>query len=198
VGERTPTLTVIVPTSGRQTLNRALASAAKQLEPGDEIIVICNRDYDFGAKARNDAMTRARGTHMLFLDDDDEYLPGALERVRRFAAEHPGRIGIFREELANGALHWEKPEFRIGNVGTVLFCVPNVQEKLGIWDKLGEEWRPTDWVFISKTAELMGDPIMVDEVIVRQRPGGNFATPLDRLRYRLRIRTRIRRLLGRL
>lgn len=189
---------MIVPTSGRTTLGASLASAAHQLEPGDELIVLRNRDYDFGTKARNDGMARAKGTHLLFLDDDDEYMAGALEKMRRFAADNPERIGIFREELASGALHWGSPEFALGNVGSVLFCVPNLPEKLGIWDKLGDDWRPSDWVFISQTAELMGDPLFVDEVVVRQRPGGTFATPLDRIRYRLRARTRVRKALDRI
>src|SRR5581483_11990840 len=99
--------------------------------------------------ARNNAMARAHGTHLLFLDDDDEYLSGALDKFRAFAASHPGRIGIFRERLMDGSLHWSEPEFRIGNVGTVLFVVPNIPEKLGVWDHYHGDWAPTDWVFIS-------------------------------------------------
>lgn len=195
-GER-PTFSVIVPTLGRHSLSSSIASAAQQLEPGDEILVLRNEERDFGAKARNDAMARAKGSHLLFLDDDDEYLPGAFGKLRRFAAENPGRIGIFREELAGAGLHWREPEFRIGNVGTVLFCVPNIPDKLGAWDRLGDDWRPTDWVFISTTAERMGEPVMVDEVIARQRPNGMFSTPIDRLRFRMRLRARVRRRMGR-
>lgn len=190
-----PTFTVIVPTAGRPTLSDALASAASQLRPGDEIIAICNRDLDLGAKARNNAMARAQGTHLLFLDDDDEYLPGALDKFRRFAAENPGRIGIFRERLVDGSLHWGVPEFRIGNLGTVLFVVPNIPEKLGVWDHYNGDWAPTDWVFVSATAERMGEPIFVDEVVALQRPRGPFATPLDRLRFRLKLGSRVRAVL---
>jgi glycosyltransferase involved in cell wall biosynthesis len=192
-----PTFTVIVPTAGRSTLGDALASAASQLQPGDEIIAICNRDLDLGAKARNNAMARAQGTHLLFLDDDDEYLPGAFDKFRAFAIEHPTSIGIFRERLVDGSLHWGKPEFRIGNVGTVLFVVPNVPEQLGVWDAYHGEWAPTDWVFISATAERMGDPVFVDEVVAVQRPGGTFATSLDRLRYRWQLGRRLRAVLHR-
>lgn len=187
-----PTFTVIVPTAGRTTLGDSLASAASQLLPGDEIIAICNRDLDLGAKARNNAMARAEGTHLLFLDDDDEYLPGALAHFRAFAAEHPGRIGIFRERLMDGSLYWDKPEFRIGNVGTVLFVVPNIPEKLGVWGRYHGDWAPADWVFVSETAEMMGDPVFVDAVVAVQRPGGTFASRVDKLRYRLKLGVRAR------
>jgi hypothetical protein len=192
------TFSVIVPTVARPTLAGALASVSSQLEPGDEVLVRCNRDGDLGARARNELMARASGSHLLFLDDDDEYVPGALSTMRRWAAEHPDRIGIFRERLVDGSLHWTTPEFRIGNVGTVLFVVPNRPEKLGVWDIYGDDWAPTDWVFISATAEKMGDPMFVDEVVALQRPRGAFATPLDRLRFKLRLRVRLKHALGRL
>src|SRR5918999_78839 len=101
------TFSVIVPTVARPTLAGALASVSSQLEPGDEVLVLCNRDLDLGAKARNSLMARAQGTHLIFLDDDDEYVPGALATMRRWAAEHPGRIGIFRERLVDGSLLWK-------------------------------------------------------------------------------------------
>lgn len=192
-----PTFTVVVPTVGRGTLAAALASVAGQLRAGDEIIAICNQDLDVGTKARNNAIARAQGTHLIFLDDDDEYLPGALDHFRAFAAANPGRIGIFRERLADGTLIWRTPDFRFGNVGSMLFVVPNIPEKLGVWDQYEGEWAPSDWVFISSTAERMGEPIFVDQVVALQRPGGTFTTPLDQLRYRLKLGRRLRAVAGR-
>jgi hypothetical protein len=190
------TLSVIVPTSGRRTLPKALAAVSAQLRPGDEILVSCNRDMDYGARARNDLMARAKGTHLLFLDDDDEYVPGALDAFRSWAAANPGRIGIFREQLVDGTLHWKTPDFRIGNVGTVIFCVPNVPDQLGVWDIYGDDWAPTDWVFISATAEQMGEPVFVDQVVARQRPWPEFASLSARLRFTLRPRSRLQQLRG--
>jgi glycosyltransferase involved in cell wall biosynthesis len=189
---REPTFTVVVPTVGRATLAGALASVASQLRPGDEIIAICNHDRDLGTKARNNAIARAEGTHLIFLDDDDEYLPGALEKFRAFAAKYPGRVGIFRERLVDGSLQWRTPELKLGNVGSMLFVVPNIPERLGVWDHLDGEWAPSDWVFVSTTAEKMGEPIFVDEIVAVQRPSGTFASPLDRLRYRLKLGQRLR------
>ena len=43
---------VIVPTRGRKTVLAALESITEQFEPGDEVIVRCSRDEDFGNSAR--------------------------------------------------------------------------------------------------------------------------------------------------
>lgn len=188
-----PTFTAVVPTVGRKTLSHALTSIARQLRPGDELIVVCNADRDNGTRARNSAMERARGTHLVFLDDDDAMVDGAFERMRDFARQHPDRVGIFREELMDGSLLWTAPEFREGNVGTAMFVVPNVEGKLAPWR--GSEGN--DWYFIEETVKFQGEPIFCDAVVARQRPLGTFETPLDRLRYRLRIRARARKALSR-
>ena len=46
------TFSVIVPTRGRKTILPALESITEQFEPGDEVIVRCSRDEDFGNSAR--------------------------------------------------------------------------------------------------------------------------------------------------
>src|SRR2546423_1592900 len=91
-GGRDVTFSVIVPTSGRSTLLGTLESIVSQLEPGDEVIVVRDGAGDWGHSARNAAMPRAKGTHLLFQDDDDQYANGALAEMRRFAREQPDRI----------------------------------------------------------------------------------------------------------
>lgn len=182
------TFTVVVPTVGRDSLSDTLRSIAAQLEPGDEVIVVCNDRRDLGTWARNSAMERARGTHLLFLDDDDEYAAGAFAEMRRFAAEHPDTIGIFREQLLDGSLFWRTPELVEGNVGSALFVVPNDRERLGRWS--GSEGN--DWNFIRDTVALQGAPIFCDAVVALQRPRGAFTSRWARLRFRLRLGTRLR------
>src|SRR5215216_5578709 len=94
-----PTFSIVVPSTGRPTLGRTLQSVADQVEPGDEIIVIVNDYGDEGGgsrgyRAREEGMAKARGSHVLFCDDDDVFLPHALATMREFASEHPGRIGL--------------------------------------------------------------------------------------------------------
>jgi glycosyltransferase involved in cell wall biosynthesis len=195
-----PTLSIIVATSGRRSLRRTLASIAPQLEPGDEIIVACDASGDAGDTPRNAAMPRARGTHLAFLDDDDVYAKDAFEKFRRFAREHPGRIGIFKIKHVVGTTHWRKdePVLRYANVSTQTYLVPNVPGQLGSWHYRPRPNRPGevhagDYVFITETVELNGrEPIFVDEVTVYVRPVGRLRTAWARARYRAALGTRLR------
>jgi glycosyltransferase involved in cell wall biosynthesis len=195
---------VIVPTSGRNTLRGTLESIVAQLEPGDEVIVLRDGAGDWGHSARNSAMPRAKGTHLLFQDDDDQYAIGALAKIRAFAREHPDRIGIFRMRYPDGKVLWADPELRYKNVSTQTFLVPNVPGKLGHWENDG--LRDGDFVFIEATVALQGEPVFCDHVVthvrsdrrpLRRRMQRLFA-PISRLRFRAAPRTRLRRALGRL
>jgi glycosyltransferase involved in cell wall biosynthesis len=202
VSDPEPTLSIIVATAGRPTLRRTLASITPQLEPGDEVFVLHDDSGDAGDTPRNSAMPRARGTHLAFLDDDDVYVPDALEKMRRFAREHPGRIGIFKMRHPAGTTHWREgePVLRYANVSTQTFLVPNVPGKLGRWHRDVE--RPGgghyigDYAFITETVRLQGDPVFVDEVTVHVRPVGPLRRLWIRARYLAALRTRARRLLG--
>ena len=191
------TFSVIVGTAGRKTLARTLRSITSQLEPGDELFVLRDDSGDAGDTPRNQTMHRAAGSHLLFMDDDDVYVPGAFAKMRRFADENPGRIGIFRMEYTSGPKRWRVPELRNRNVSTQNFLVPNVPGKLGVWEHRGTVHG--DYTFIEETARLQGDPIFVDEVTVHVRPIRN---PVRRLyvraRYRAALGTRLRALRARL
>jgi glycosyltransferase involved in cell wall biosynthesis len=169
------TLSVIVPTQGRRSLPATLASIAEQLLPGDEMLVLCSNDNDFGDRARQSLIERARGSHLAFLDDDDQFAYGALAAMRRFAHEYPGRIGIFRIRYRDGRLLWREPVLRRGNVSTQMFCVPNVPGKLGTWasgvltSKSGRRYNVSDYHFITETVALQGDPVFREEVVAHIR-----------------------------
>jgi hypothetical protein len=190
------TFTIILPTTGRKTLRRTLVSITSQLEPGDELFVVYDDSGDLGDTPRNQTMRRAAGTHLLFMDDDDEYASGALATIRRFANENPGRIGIFRMRHPTGPMRWHTRELRYTNVSTQLFCVPNIPEKLAEWKQVGR--RIGDFRFISFTSAYMGqEPIFVDAVTVLARPVHNhLKLGWMKLRYRARLGTRLRRLRG--
>jgi glycosyltransferase involved in cell wall biosynthesis len=199
------TFSVLVPTRGRRrSLRATLASITEQFEPGDEIIIRCSRDQDFGHSARQSMMERAKGTHLLFMDDDDQFARGALATMRAFAREHPGRIGIFRMQYLDGSVLWTEPVLRLRNVGTPMLCVPNVPGKLGRWESPAYP-RIADYEFIRGTAELQGEPIFREEVVAHirsdRRPLGRavkrVTTPLEELRERTAPRTRLRRAVGR-
>jgi glycosyltransferase involved in cell wall biosynthesis len=198
------TFTVVVPTVGRPTLAATLASIAGELRPGDELIVVCNNDGDFGNSARNSAIERARGSHLAFLDDDDEWVPGALAAMRRFADENPDRVGIFRHRIELVGEGPDPPD--VG--GPPGYVVPNIPGKVArflpadLSDPSYRSLRPgetpeylsvrlADANFIYSTLRLRGDdPVWVPVVTTILRPEKR---KLRRLRYRLRFRTRLRR-----
>ena len=200
----TVTFSVIVATSGRASLAATLDSVAEQLEPGDELLVRCSNDDEFGHRTRQSLMEEARGSHLVFMDDDDQFARGALATMRGVAREHPGRVVIFRMRYLDGRVIWIDPVLRGRNVGTPMFLVPNAPGKLGRWENL-EYPRMADWSFISKTVELQGKPLFREEIVAHigsDRRGvlrtlKRLWAPVAAARYRVAPRTRLRRVLGR-
>jgi glycosyltransferase involved in cell wall biosynthesis len=174
---------VIVPTRGRPSLRRTLDSIAEQLQPGDELLVRCSDDDDFGNAARQSLLERAQGTHLVFCDDDDQLARGALETMRSFAREHPGRIGVFRMRYDNGLVLWREPVVRLANVSSQMLCVPNVPGRLGRWHD-PDVPRHGDLAFLQGSVDGQGDPVFRREIVAYVRA--------DRRRLR-RSLTRIRK-----
>lgn len=161
------TLTCVVPTLGRSTLPRTLLSIAEQMREGDEILVVPAREGSHhGDVERNYAIPHAKGSHLCFLDDDDIYLPDALDAMRDRATAVPT---IFRMKHWAFDTIWNNPELRFGNVSTQMICVPNIVGKLGTWaphiDGVG-----TDYTFIRGTCDLQGPPEWDERTISHARP----------------------------
>lgn len=198
------TFSVIVPTRGRRSLSATLDSVAEQLQPGDELLIRCTQDEDFGNAARRSLIERAAGTHLVFIDDDDQLAHGALATMRRVAAEHPGRVAIFRMRHLDGRVLWSDPVLRERNVSSQMLLVPNAPGKLGRWDN-PDYPRMADWSFVSETVALQGEPLFRQEVVAHIRSDRRLLrralkrvlAPLAEARYRLAPRTRLRRALGR-
>lgn len=203
-GHEDPTFSIIIPTMGRPTLGRAVASVQSQLLPKDEIIITCKTGDRHGATGhwgRNRGIAKATGSHLLFCDDDDAFLPDALHTIRQWAREHPGRIGLFRRQFnARVGLQWRVEGFQPGNLQAMCMCIPNVPGKVPRWREEADDpdqrlptW--SDVMFAELSQTLQGQPcIFVDVVVGHERPESN---PLLRLRYRLAPRARLRELLGR-
>lgn len=179
-------ISIIVPTIGRASLLAALRSIASQIELDDEVLVSADglqpdaramtalfnsrfryiesavRANDWGATPRNEALELARCSAIVFMDDDDVYLPGALDAIRCGLEECPGRPLIFRM-LHRGRIIWGKPELFLGNVSTQMFAVPNLPGRVGRWTKRYEG----DYDFIFETVALYpaGSVIFREEII---------------------------------
>lgn len=113
-----PQLSVILPTRNRlHLLPRAVASVFDQdcgdlellvvddassdgtdrwlRESRDPRLLVLRRERSEGpSAARNEALRRARGRYVVFLDDDDELLPGMLESVRQTFESSPPEVGF--------------------------------------------------------------------------------------------------------
>ncbi|MCE9562621.1 MAG: class I SAM-dependent methyltransferase [Planctomycetes bacterium] len=190
------TLSVIIPTIGRPTLTRALASIAAQGDlSGVEVIVAMDGacpnapeqfrrsqlpgccvelpgpHRDWGHTPVNLVTSRAQHRYLMRLDDDNIYLPGAFRAVRAAIAENPDRPHIFRVRRGppHRDLFWTTPEIRVGNVDSHMFVVPNIPGRVGQWGSRYEG----DFDFIRETATLHPADAVVwrRESIAVWRPG---------------------------
>jgi glycosyltransferase involved in cell wall biosynthesis len=196
----TARLSIVVPTLGRPTLPRTLASIAQQLGPEDEVIVVADAAGDVdgavralvvlqGARWRFERSSRsapglgnaqrmrgielARGTHLLFMDDDDVYAAGALESMRDAACDRPVIFRMDATSVGLGVL-WADPELRYANVGTPMFVVPNEPGRLGEWRPQTTYWgEGADFTFIVGCCVRMGEPVWREEIVAVIRPAAS-------------------------
>jgi glycosyltransferase involved in cell wall biosynthesis len=183
------TLSVIIPTLGRETLPQTLASCAD----ADEIVVVLDTarggspsslpplppnavliegcwGVTGGHAGRQVGIQRASGTHLAFMDDDDVYTSGAIATMRNALGDVPV---IFRMDDPLHGVIWREPEIRWANVSTQMYVVPNVPDKLGSWTPHmpGLKCPGGDFTFISETVENFGGVVWREEVTSVIRPG---------------------------
>jgi glycosyltransferase involved in cell wall biosynthesis len=149
------TLSIIIPTIGRDTLPRALRSLLPQLAPGDEVLVVGDgvqpyadavcagvdqvryletpETHCFGNAQRQAGMAHATGDALAFLDDDDVARPRALAVMRAALAQFPDRVLICRFIDQHGLVLWRTPAIVQGNVSTQQIVVPNRPNWIGTW-----------------------------------------------------------------
>jgi GT2 family glycosyltransferase len=181
------TLSVVIPTLGRPSLERTLASCAE----ADEVIVVLDRargatllpcqlpegtvylegswGVTGGHAGRAAGIELANGTHLAFMDDDDVYAPGAIALMKEAACDVPV---IFRMAHYHHGILWADQEVRFGNVSTQMYVVPNDPARLGVWTPHipGLPEPGGDYTFIKETCEAMGGPVWREEVIAILRP----------------------------
>lgn len=197
VTRKNVTLSIIIPTCGRETLALTLSSiVAAGATRADEVIVVGDGPQSgakkivsgftkhltvsycetkptrmVGAHQRNVAVAKATRSHLMFIDDDDTYMPGALAAARCEAQRRPGRIILFRE-VSTSPRHpwgivWKEKRIAMGNVGSQMMVVPNVKGRLGTWPShIG-----SDYGFLRSTVDLLpskdDEVVWVDRVIAR-------------------------------
>lgn len=180
-----PILSIIIPTIGRPSLAFTIQSLDQQLGPLDEVVVVSDgsspdtrslvksagrkyiyfetpgRMYDWGGTPRNIGMGRARGEYLIFMDDDDMYLPGGLDAVRLGVMQSPRVPIIFRMKHRDKII-WEDPVLRPGNVSSQMLAVPNIRGLVGRWTSR----YAGDYDFMTHTVDLhQGRVVFREEVI---------------------------------
>lgn len=197
-----PKFSFIIPTVGRLSLRRVLSGLVPQLGPEDEVLVVADGpqpaaaeivgafgDYRvkpfehgpthaWGNAQRNFGISRASGTHLAFMDDDDQYLPSAVAAMRAAAVEEPDSVLLFRM-VHEGRILWaRRGVIEIGNVGTHMILAPNVPGKIPGWgpSKDAPDGYAADFVFIRDLAALW--PVswrreVVAELEVHSRPSSS-------------------------
>lgn len=185
----TPTFSIIVPTILRPTLAATLDSIqAAGLTPGDEVLVMVDADHahkplppgvrasraapvavyysevsrgGWGGPARNLGVRAAKGSHLLFIDDDDVYRPGALDAIRAMVAESPATMHVWRMLARGGRVVWSSPRLAQGNIGTPMFAVP--RHAAGEWTSRYEG----DFDFaLSSRMNLGGDAVVWHDTVL--------------------------------
>ena len=156
-----PSISFIVPTTGRDTLAATLASIDQWA--GDELLVIQHDPpaRNYGASERHEGTERATKDYLAYLDDDNIYVPG--HRAIMAQAIHDSRIKfpeaphpiLFRVQYPNGQIIWRKPWIKNGNIDTQMILVPNLKEKLTPWNQPHPpasrmRWSCCDYYFVSR------------------------------------------------
>jgi len=169
-------LSVIVGTQGRPTLERTLDSIRPQLTDADELVVVHSHEVAYdprggrGGTEKMEGIRRATRSHLVFMDDDDVYVPGALDLMRDAACERPVIFRMDGSTLGLGVL-WREPVLRYTNVSTQMFVVPNQPDKLGVWTPY-QTGNGTDFSFLLGCVAKMGAPVWRDEIVAVLRPNG--------------------------
>jgi glycosyltransferase involved in cell wall biosynthesis len=135
-----PSVSIVIPTHrDRGYIRATVDSAVKQLEHGDEIILVANGcedsyheylQHEFAgeaqvmriavggvASARNAGASIAQGDALIFLDDDDELTPTAVSTYKALLAENALAAAVVGDVIGFGERH-ENPSARYPTGGT--------------------------------------------------------------------------------
>lgn len=196
------TFSVITPTLGRESLKNTLDSVLPQLVEGDEMIVIgdgprprakelCDAvkskfvtyyevpfTGNYGNPGRNDAIAKAKASHLFFIDDDDVAKPNAFAAMRKAADANPGRPLVFKMNHQAVGLIYKVARIKAGDISGQMFVTPNVPGKIGKWSGKYE----ADFDFVMSTLAFypggVQAPLFLPEITVNQGNAGRTGVEL--------------------
>jgi len=152
-----PSVTIITPTIGRDSLKVMLNGLLPQLNQGDEVLIIGDGPQpnakkivdelaspfitywesplirNYGNPQRNEAISRSKGDYLMFVDDDDTVESNAIDVVKHSAKLYPGVPLMFKMLHDGYRILWDTPQVAYGHVSGQMFVTPNVKGKVGAW-----------------------------------------------------------------
>lgn len=163
----TPKLSILTPAIPKRMLQvaelcEALAEQIGQ-KPVEHLVFIDNKRRSVGFK-RDSLLRIARGDYVVFVDDDDEVLPGYVDEILGAIATSPDVVTFNQEAIVNG--HRGIVEFKLGNNNDAF--IPGGITKRNAWHVCA--WRRSlallshfpdssygeDWAFAAKLCGIAG------------------------------------------
>jgi glycosyltransferase involved in cell wall biosynthesis len=176
-----PTLSIVTPTCGRDTLWRVITQTTNQMGPDDEQLIILDgpmaglrewlddlarrdarikiletpRTNSFGNAQRDLALQHAAKDFILFLDDDDMLTAGALDRAKRRLTTPMPHMFRLRERVE--VLGGKQAISLTPNLRGSMMVVPNVPD-LPKWDTTinGRTASQAEFTFMEDVAHKFG------------------------------------------
>ena|SRR3990167_3907052 len=157
------TISFIVPTIGRASLKKTLASI--ELWPKDELLVIQHNppSRNWGNAERQEGTDKAKCDYLAFIDDDDTYVP--MHRLIQDAVLRDNIYDypvMFRMRYPSGRILWQTKSIDCGNIGAPMFLVPNIKKNLHKWELTRSA---ADFIFADKWTWSAKLTIWREEVI---------------------------------
>lgn len=170
-------LSIITPVIRWKTLKRMLTQLVPQLTSKDEALIVgdgpqpeCRKVVEefrcpylkywdgketrkWGNHQRNEAIARATGTHLVFIDDDDQLNPWGLKVIREVASTYHDRPIMFRVRHPKGKLLGVLHRIERTNVSGQMFVPPNRKDRLDCWGASA----CADFGFIRRTVDKYPD-----------------------------------------
>jgi len=176
---------VVISTIGRPTLKRMIRSFAHDLSSEDILTIIWDgtepdrnlvdglkckviffrsnkRLGNYGHAARTYFQKFLSGDYIMNADDDDIYLPGAMDKIKQHCVDK--KLYIFKMLWNEKFIPYEAGVMEVGNIGTPCGVYPNIKD-FPEWGSL----REGDFEFYNKLSQML-EPVWVDEAIYKIRP----------------------------
>ena len=180
-------ISVLIPTIGNSSLINMLNSLKKQLFKNDYIYIVCdgikyhdkvkeiisnfsgyscnleviyeneNLGY-WGHGIRNKYQSLLKGDYILHADDDDIYIEGSIDIIKKSIAENIGKMLLFKfyHNYKKNEYYWKYPIIKLNNIGTPCGAIPNIPVNMGKWEyKYGGDYNfynscKFDYIFIDE------------------------------------------------